>query len=127
MHPTLRISVVLFLKTKGETMPNQNDADPPVRSQDPFRKQNDPLSRETAAGDDQRKPNVVVESDTYSDTGPDAVGVSESEAQADTAQSGHAQAERQARQAGSGTTGHEVEPEANADMDLLGFDKKKKK
>jgi hypothetical protein len=42
----------------------------------------------------------------------------------DTDADGHVEAEQQARKAGSGTTGVEVEPEANDDMDLEGLDKK---
>jgi hypothetical protein len=76
-------------------MPNPNDQDPPVRSTDPFRPDKD---------------------------NPASDELAESE---ELEKAGNQDARRQAAVAGSGTTGHEVEPEANDDMNLEGFDKKK--
>jgi hypothetical protein len=79
-------------------MPNPNDQDPPVRSTDPFRPDKDnPASDELALSDELEK----------------------------AGDSGDSEARQQAAVAGSGTTGHEVEPEPNDDMNLEGFDKKK--
>jgi|HubBroStandDraft_1064217.scaffolds.fasta_scaffold863032_1 hypothetical protein len=109
---------------------NDSDQDPPVRSPDPFRKASDPLSRETAAGDDDRKYNIQRETEIYTETSPDSAPPSGGDAQADRGgsdndRSGDWAARQQAREAGSGTTGHEVEPEPNDDMNLEGFDKKR--
>jgi hypothetical protein len=76
-------------------MPNNDDQDPPVRSTDPFRPDKD---------------------------NPASDELAESE---ELEKAGNQSARRQAAVTGSGTTGHEVEPEPNDDMNLGGFDKKR--
>jgi hypothetical protein len=76
-------------------MPNPNDQDPPVRSTDPFRPDKDNPASDDLALSDELE------------------------------KAGDSEARQQAAVAGSGTTGHEVEPEPNDDMNLEGFDKKK--